>query len=85
METCENKELTAKERVQVELKELNEKIVKLSAFLYSEKAIAEDLSYEMRRAMRDQLRCMSDYAIALQHRLAIWGKTDKELNGEICI
>lgn len=82
MVTCENKELTAKERVQAELNELNEKIVKLSAFLYSEKAIAEDISYEMRNAMRDQLRYMSDYAIALQHRLAIWGKTDKELGGE---
>lgn len=82
MTTCENKELAAKERVQIELKELNEKIVKLSAFLYSEKAIAEDISYEMRNAMRDQLRYMSDYAIALQHRLFIWGKTDKELGRE---
>lgn len=54
---CERQvELTAKERVQYELEELKERIVKLSAFLYSEKAIAEDISYEMRNAMRDQLR-----------------------------
>lgn len=78
---CERQvELTAKERVQYELEELKERIVKLSAFLYSEKVIAEDISYEMRNAMRDQLRYMSDYAICLQHRLAIWGKTDEELN-----
>lgn len=78
---CERQvELTAKERVQYELEELKERIVKLSAFLYSEKAIAEDISYEMRNAMRDQLRYMSDYAICLQHRLVIWGKTDEELN-----
>lgn len=78
METVE-KTLTAKERVQIELEELNEKIVKLSAFLYSEKAIDKSISWEMRNAMRDQLRHMSDYAICLQHRLAIWGKSDEEL------
>lgn len=81
METVE-KPLTAKERVQKELEELNEKIVKLSAFLYSEKAI-DSVSWEMRNAMRDQLRHMSDYAICLQHRLAIWGKSDEELRHEV--
>lgn len=79
-EMTADREPTAKERVQYELDELKERIVKLSAFLYSEKAIAKEISYEMRNAMRDQLRHMSEYAICLQHRLAIWGKTDEELN-----
>lgn len=79
-EMTADREPTAKERVQYELDELKERIVKLSAFLYSEKAIAKEISYEMRNAMRDQLRYMSEYAICLQHRLAIWGKTDEELN-----
>lgn len=79
-EMTADREPTAKERVQYELDELKERIVKLSAFLYSEKAIAKEISYEMRNAMRDQLRHMSEYAICLQHRLAIWDKTDEELN-----
>lgn len=79
----EEKTLTAKERVQIELEELNEKIVKLSAFLYSKKAIDKSISWEMRNAMRDQLRHMSDYAICLQHRLAIWDKSDEELRHEV--
>lgn len=82
VECVKAKEPTAKERVQIELEELNGRIVKLSAFLYSEKAIAENISGEMRCVMRDQLRYMSDYATALQHRLAIWGKTDEELKEE---
>ena len=76
----EEKRTTAKERVQQELEELKDKIVKLSAFLYSEKAIAKDISWEMRNAMRDQLRHMEDYAICLQHRLDIWGCSDEELH-----
>ena len=61
------KTLTAKERVQIELEE----------------AIDKSISWEMRNAMRDQLRHMSDYAICLQHRLAIWGKSDEELRHEV--
>ena len=80
MET--EKTLTAKERVQTELEELNAKIVKLSAFLYSEKAIDKSISDEMRCVMRDQLRYMSEYAISLQHRLVIWDKSDEELRHE---
>lgn len=73
----------AKERVEKELDEIKERIVKLSAFLYSEKAIAANISQEMRHTMRDQLRYMGEYAMCLQHRLAIWGKTDEELNHRV--
>ena len=61
----ENKD-AAKERVEQELDELNEKIVKLS--------------FRMRDLLREQLNVMQRYAEILQHRLVIWGKTDKELN-----
>lgn len=68
---------TARERVSKELVDLNEKIVKLSAFLFSEKALV--LSEEMRRAMCDQLRAMQEYAKILMYRIQIWGKTDREI------
>ncbi len=74
----ENKD-TAKERVEQELDDLNEKIVKLSAFLYSKKVIEANLSFRMRDLLAEQLRTMQRYAEILQSRLAIWGKTDKEL------
>lgn len=67
----------AKERVYKELEDLNEKIVKLSAFLFSEKAIA--LSERMQKAMCDQLSTMQEYAKVLMYRIQIWGKTDKEI------
>lgn len=75
----ENKD-AAKERVEQELDELNEKIVKLSAFLYSKKIVEAKLSFRMRDLLREQLNVMQRYAEVLQHRLVIWGKTDKELN-----
>lgn len=70
---------TAKERVEQELAELNEKIVKLTSFLYSKKIIEANLSFRMRDMLSEQLRTMQRYAEILQGRLAIWGKTDKEL------
>ena len=70
---------TAKERVEHELDELNEKIVKLSSFLYSKKIIEANISFRMRDMLSEQLRTMQRYAEILQGRLAIWGKTDKEL------
>ena len=38
----------AKERVEKELEELNEKIVKLSSFLYGKKLVEAGLSFRMR-------------------------------------
>ena len=75
----ENKD-AAKERVEQELDELNEKIVKLSTFLYSKKIVEAKLSFRMRDLLREQLNVMQRYAEILQHRLVIWCKTDKELN-----
>lgn len=70
----------AKERVEKELEELNEKIVKLSSFLFSKKLITAGLSRRMEDLLREQLRSMQDYARILQLRLSIWGKTDEEIN-----
>lgn len=72
-------ETTAKERVEQELEELNEKITKLTAFLYGSKIITADLSNDMRFQMKRQLLAMQEYANALQHRLHIWGKSNREL------
>lgn len=71
------RKLSAKERVQIELNELNEKMSKLSLFLFSEKALK--LTKQMRYVMQDQLRNMQNYAQCLQTRLEIWDKTDDEL------
>ena len=76
-------EKTAKQRVEQELEELNEKIVKLSGFLFGCKLITANLSTQMVCEMRDQLRAMEDYAFRLQRRLLIWDKTDKELYEEM--
>lgn len=72
-------ETTAKERVEKELEELNEKITKLSSFLYGTAILAMSLSEEMTYQMESQLYAMQQYAKCLQKRLRIWGKTDKEL------
>lgn len=69
----------AKERVEKELEELNEKIVKLTSFLYGKKLVEAGLSFRMRDMLNEQLRAMQRYAEILQNRLAIWGKTDEEL------
>lgn len=73
-------ENTAKERVETELGELNEKIVKLTSFLYGNKILASDISREMFYQMEAQLCAMQQYARCLIQRLRIWGKTDEELN-----
>ena len=72
-------ETTAKERVEKELEELNEKMTKLSSFLYGTAILAMSLSEEMTCQMESQLYSMQQYAKCLQKRLRIWGKTDKEL------
>lgn len=77
---CESKAADeAKERVEKELSDLNEKIVKLTAFLYGSKISQAGLSHEMVDAMESQLGAMTHYAKLLQRRLAIWGKSDEEL------
>ena len=72
----------AKQRVVKELEELNEKMGKLSFFLFSPGIEQKGISRQMRMLMRDQLGYMQSYAETLQRRLAIWGKTDIELNEE---
>lgn len=69
----------AKERVEKELEELNEKIVKLTAFLFGKAILEKGLSRRMRGIMQEQLDVMRRYANLLQERLAIWGKSDEEL------
>lgn len=70
----------AKERVEKELEELNEKIVKLSSFLFSKKLIESGISHRMRDLLAEQLRYMQDYARILQIRLSVRGKTDEEIH-----
>lgn len=70
----------AKERVEKELEELNEKIVKLSSFLFSKKILDAGLSCRMRELLTEQLRAMQEYARILQIRLSVWGKTDEEIH-----
>jgi hypothetical protein len=72
-------ETTAKERVEKELEELNDKMTKLSSFLYGTAILTMSLSDEMTYQMETQLYSMQQYAKCLQKRLRIWGKTDKEL------
>ena len=74
------KEVTAKERVQFELDELNQKIGTLSAFLFGSAIIEKkDISNAMKGLLKRQLAQMQDYAQTLQERLEIWDKTDEEL------
>lgn len=66
---------TAKERVQKELDDLNDKIVKLSMFMtaptYAKMNEAE------KYLLLKQLDAMVDYARVLQARLAIWREIDE--------
>ena len=80
MTETEKKVDEAKERVEKELDELNEKIVKLTSFLYGRKLAAAGLSYAMKNYLDEQLGTMQRYAAILQRRLEIWGKSDEELN-----
>lgn len=73
----------AKQRVEQELAELNEKIVKLTAFLFGGDIVNMDISANMRLLMRRQLNVMQGYADVLQERLRTWDKTDEELKNEM--
>ncbi len=73
---------SAKQRVEQELAELNEKIVKLSAFLFGRDIVNMDISDNMRYLLRRQLNVMQEYADVLQERLRTWDKTDEELKNE---
>lgn len=72
----------AKQRVEQELAELNEKIVKLTAFLFGGDIVNMDISDHMRFLLRRQLNVMQEYADVLQERLRTWDKTDEELKNE---
>lgn len=72
----------AKQRVEQELAELNEKIVKLTAFLFGGDIVYMDIADNMRFLLRRQLNVMQEYADVLQERLRTWDKTDEELKNE---
>lgn len=69
----------AKQRVEQELAELNEKIVKLTAFLFGGDIVNMDIAGHMRFLLRRQLNVMQEYADVLQERLRTWDKTDQEI------
>lgn len=71
------KETTAKERVQIELFELNEKIVGLTKMLYGEALISLDITDDMIALLEQQLKAMRSYAVILQQRLSIWDDRPK--------
>lgn len=73
----------AKQRVEQELAELNEKIVKLTAFLFGGDIVNMDIAENMRFLMRRQLNVMQEYADVLQERLRTWDKTDEEIKNEM--
>lgn len=68
----------AKQRVERELAELNEKIVKLTSVLFDDH-IVMDISDNTRFLLRRQLNVMQEYADVLQERLRTWDKTDEEI------
>lgn len=70
----------AKARVEAELNELTEKMVKLTGFLFSKKIMEAELPDRMICLLRSQLDAMQRYAEILMRRLAIWGMTDEELD-----
>ena len=73
----------AKQRVEQELAELNEKIVKLTAFLFGGDIVNMDISNHMRFLLRRQLNVMQEYADVLQERLRTWDKKDEEIKNEM--
>ena len=75
----------AKQRVEQELAELNEKIVKLTAFLFGGDIVNMDISDNMRFLLRRQLNVMQEYADVLQERLRTWNKTDEEIRNEMLL
>lgn len=81
MNMCnESRPITAKERVEIELEELTNKIVKLTQFIFSKNLYEIVKSREMVYELKDQLRVMQEYACILQERLRIWDKTDDDFD-----
>ena len=72
----------AKQRVEQELAELNEKIVKLTAFLFGGDIVNMDIADNMRFLLRRQLNVMQEYADVLQERSRTCDKTDEEIKNE---
>ena len=66
----ETKKMTAKERVEQELKELNEKREKLLNFLKGD--AFKKMTIQEQYLLEDQYRTMFYYACILEQRLAIW-------------
>lgn len=69
----------AKERVEKELLDLNEKIVKLATFLYSPALKKANLSRIMIMLLQDQIHVMQQYSEILEQRLDIWGKAEEKI------
>ena len=69
----------AKERVENELLDLNEKIVKLATFLYSPALKKANLSHTMIMLLQDQLHVMQQYSEILEQRLDIWDKAEEKI------
>lgn len=69
----------AKERVEKELLDLNEKIVKLATFLYSPTLKKANLSHTMIMLLQDQLHVMQQYSEILEQRLDIWDKAEEKI------
>ena len=63
-------ELSAKDRVEIELSQLDEKITKLDTFIKSEKF--KLLNESNQAILKRQLNAMKDYAICLTLRLKEW-------------
>lgn len=59
-----------KERVEKELAELNEKIVKLAAFLYG--AEPSRITHTAKRLLVEKLSVMQQYSDILTRRLEVW-------------
>lgn len=68
-------ETTPKERVMLELKDLKDKILKLTAVLYGDSILEKGIRREQICMMEDQLRYMQGYAAILQNRLSHWDDT----------
>lgn len=62
---------TPKERVEIERKELIEKLDKLKVFLTTEKF--KSLNQEQQALLTNQSKIMTEYVDCLENRLAIWG------------
>jgi len=66
----EELKLTAKERVEIELKELDEKLTKLDSFVGTE--MFKKLSEQQKRLLQIQACAMATYSNILVTRLELW-------------